>query len=66
MASALLILMFSIAQNDPDAFDMDNLHDYGTYTYMCEMGEYSIELTKLCLQYSKLTATSNVAKQRNK
>lgn len=56
MITSILAAMVLIATNDPDAFDMQNLKDQGTYEYMCLAGDgasYSIELDKLCAEYIK-------------
>lgn len=41
--------LMTIATNDPDAFDLDNLEEQGVYSYMCLVdAEYSTELTTIC------------------
>lgn len=55
MISLLLALLFTVAQQDPDAFDMEQLREQGTYSYMCLNGEYAdMDLKPICNELKRL------------
>lgn len=54
MIASILASMILFAEQHPDAFDMDNLKEQGTYSYMCSPeydGEDANVLKQLCSQY---------------